>query len=132
MSTVTFTRHGGIYAVRFRYDPVLVELVKDVVPSYARSWQSPTKHWTVDVEYARELASAIRAAGHRVVGFDASSKTASDPTQWAKDLFVRVGPNRVDPVHRALTKVLHPDTDTGDGRLQQELNDARADLDERF
>lgn len=41
-------------------------------------------------------------------------------------LLAAVGPARVTAVHRALTKVLHPDTPTGDTALQQQLNDAVA------
>jgi hypothetical protein len=37
---------------------------------------------------------------------------------------------RVTPVYRALSRVVHPDTATGDTRLQQELNDAYGDLGE--
>ena len=33
MSTILFTRRGGGSAVRFRYDPTLVELLKTAVPS---------------------------------------------------------------------------------------------------
>jgi hypothetical protein len=35
-----------------------------------------------------------------------------------------VGKDRVEPVHRALVKVLHPDVG-GDTKLMQELNAAR-------
>jgi hypothetical protein len=129
MSTVIFTRRGDIYTVRFRYDPELVELLKDVVPSYARSWTKTTKEWTVHIEYAEQLAAAIRQLGHQVIGFDPPKINDHTNTDPFTALFHHVGPNRVDPVHRALTRVLHPDTDTGDTRLQQELNDARAELD---
>jgi hypothetical protein len=134
MSTVTFTRRGDTYSVRFRFDRTLVELIKDVVPSYARSWDASAKQWTVAAEPARVLASAMRQLGHQVIGLDPpniNGHNNNDPAQWAKDMFHRVGPNRIDPVHRALTKVLNPDTVTGDTAIQQELNDARADLDGR-
>jgi hypothetical protein len=50
------------------------------------------------------------------------------PTQktWAMTLFENVGKERIPDIHRALTKVLHPDNQaTGDHFLQQQLNDAR-------
>lgn len=103
ISTVVFTCHRDTYTVRYRYDPKLVELLKDVVPAFARTWEPEAKHWRIDVDYARELASAIRAAGHRVIGLDEpppKTPHSTDPAQWAHILFKRVGPDRVDPVHR--------------------------------
>jgi hypothetical protein len=44
---------------------------------------------------------------------------------WASMLFTTVGPDRAKSVHRALTKVLHPDNpNTGDDTMWRELNDA--------
>ncbi len=134
ITTVTFRRHGDAYVVRFRYDPALVELLKAVVPAYARSWNTSTREWTVNVDYANLLASAVRSLGHRAIGLDPQqppprNNTHTDPAQWAMDLLHRVGPTRREPVFRALTKVLHPDNQqTGDTRLKRELNDARAEL----
>ena len=49
-------------------------------------------------------------------------------------LFDKVGPARSQPVYRALTKILHGDDnrDTGDSRLQQQLNDAYIRLPRRL
>ncbi len=134
MSTVIFTRQGDGYGVRFRYDPALVELLKTAVPSYARSWDPSLKQWQVQATHARQLASALRRTGHQVIGCDADdppprTTTGTDPSQWAHILFRRVGPTRREPVFRALTRIFHPDLPTGDGRLQQELNAAREELD---
>jgi hypothetical protein len=130
MSTVLFACHGATYTVRFRYDPTLVELLKAAVPGYARTWNPAAKEWTVDAGHAPQLASALRATGHQVVGLDPPPPRdvpGADNTQWARILFRRVGPNRRDPVFRALTKVLHPDVG-GDHSLMQELNQAREQL----
>ncbi|WP_280234219.1 hypothetical protein [Nocardia cyriacigeorgica] len=44
---------------------------------------------------------------------------------WAEQLFRAVGRERRDKVHRALTKVPHPDLQGGSKVLMQQLNDAR-------
>jgi hypothetical protein len=93
---------------------------------------SAIAEWAIAAEFAPRPASAIRPCGHNVIGLHPptiNGHNSTDPAQWAKDLFRRVGPTRRDDVHRALTKVLPPDTATGDTRSQQELNDARAEVD---
>ena len=124
--TIVFDRVGNGYTVRFPYDPLLVELLKSRVPSYARTWFSAGKYWTVDSAYAAPLAAAFTELGCTVVGVETRTPSACDG--WAQHLFRAVGPSRVTAVHRALSKVLHPDVPTGSGVLQRELNDARAEL----
>jgi len=124
--TVVFDRVGNGYTVRFPYDALLVELLKSRVPSYARTWNSAGKCWTVDSAYAAPLAAAFTELGCTVVGVETRTPSACDG--WAQHLFRAVGPSRVTAVHRALSKVLHPDVPTGSGVLQRELNDARAEL----
>jgi len=124
--TVVFDRVGNGYTVRFPYDALLVELLKSRVPSYARTWFSAGKYWTVDSAYAAPLAAAYTELGCTVVGVETRAPSACDG--WAQHLFRAVGPSRVAAVHRALSKVLHPDVPTGSGVLQRELNDARAEL----
>jgi hypothetical protein len=137
MSTILFTRHGTTYTVRFRYDAAVIELLKAAVPGYARSWDPAAKEWTVRAGHAEQLAKALRATGHQVVGIDPprtdppprADGRIPDTAQWARILFRRIGPNRRDPVFRALTRVLHPDNPaTGDTTLQRELNSAREQL----
>ena len=124
--TVVFDLVNDRYTVRFPYDALLVELLKSRVPSYARTWNSAGKLWTVDSVYAAPLAAAFTELGCTVVGVDTRTPSACDG--WAQHLFRAVGPSRVTAVHRALSKVLHPDVPTGSGVLQRELNDARAEL----
>lgn len=115
------------YAVCFPYDPDIVTLIKRV-PSHARSWNPEIKEWRVSDVYVNELAALLKKNGHHVLGVGAANATAST-SQWAEVLFQRVGEARVESVFRALTRVLHPDNlVTGDGSLQQELNNARDDL----
>ena len=128
MTTVMFTRAGAVYTVRFDYNAAVVELLKSTVPAHARTWDKTGKQWAVDADWYQRLAAAMRAAGCTVVGLDDTRQQAHDGKEWAHTLFTAVGPARVPAVHRALTKVLHPDTATGCPVLQRELNDARAEL----
>lgn len=127
MTAIRFERRSADdYTVRFPYDREVVELVK-TVPRWARTWNAVTKQWTVDSLYVPELADELRALGHTIVGIGGEKKRNNDtdaPGAWAHMLFTAVGPSRAGAVHRALTKVLHPDTATGDTALQQQLNDA--------
>jgi hypothetical protein len=64
-------------------------------------------------------------------GEKAKRNDRNDYDRWAKLLFQAVGPDRAEAVYRALAKVLHPDTPTGDTRLQQQLNAAYSKLNGR-
>lgn len=124
--TVMFAAAGPRYTVQFSYNPAVVQTIKAVVPAAARSWSREARRWTVDIDWAGPLADALRAAGCTVIGLgDRAPRCESAP--WALGLFQAVGPHRTSAVHRALSKVLHPDNaETGCPVLQRELNDARA------
>lgn len=123
--TVLFTPAGARYVVQFAYSPVVVEIMKAVVPPAARSWSQEARKWTVDVDWVGPLGAALRAAGCIVIGLGEQAHCAS--AAWALSLFHAVGPHRTPAVHRALSKVLHPDNaETGCPVLQRELNAARA------
>ena len=125
---VRFERHDDQYVLRFAYDPSLVALVK-TVPAYARSWRPTGKVWLVDRFYAEQLARDMAALGYLVTGLESQKHESDDTADWARILLRRVGPTRVEPVFRSLTRVLHPDNaKTGDTQLQRELNAARAEL----
>lgn len=132
MSTVTLTDAGpGAVAIRFTYDRELVELLKACVPAYARRWDATWKTWTVDGYPLDHFLGAARTAGHNVIDGRAAStpppraRRPEPPREWAEELLLAVGPERREAVFRALTRVLHPDTPTGDVRLMQALNGAR-------
>lgn len=128
MTTVLFTRDGGTYTVEFAYSPVVVEMLKASVPSYARSWDKAAKQWTVAGDWAAPLAAALRGIGCTIIGLEADSSCKG----WAQHLFRAVGQRRAPAVHRALTRVLHPDNpSTGCPTLQRELNDARSELERK-
>jgi hypothetical protein len=80
-------------------------------------------------EFGPLPASAIKRAGHPTVGIEEPQPRGVGAADPFAALFELVGPERHEPVFKALTKILHPDAG-GDGRLQQQLNDARDQLDD--
>ena len=96
MTTVIFQDRGFDYAVRFRFDPTVVDLLKTAVPSYARSWNPSERMWTVDADWARPLAGILRSAGHTVTGLQPPkpppTRNGHGDADWAKTLFRRSGP----------------------------------------
>jgi hypothetical protein len=127
-TTVEFAYHPDGFAVSFAYSPKLVSIIKSTVPSRGRRWNPREKTWTVAPLWADDLATALIENGCRIIGFGVQQ--AYD--DWAKSLFAAVGPARVPAVHRALSKVLHPDNaETGCATLQKQLNTARREVEER-
>lgn len=136
------------WAVRFRYNAELVELLKTVIDWRERTWDAVSRCWYVDHDAVDYLIDAMRAEGVtvRLIGADgrpitdtgsAGTGTAGDPPpawaqpSWAETLLTVVGPDRRDAVFRALSKVLHPDTETGNNELMRELIVARELVTER-
>jgi hypothetical protein len=58
-------------SVRFAYDPDAIAILKDTVPSALRSYDPPTKTWSVHNTYGNRLAEALIAAGHTITDTDA-------------------------------------------------------------
>jgi hypothetical protein len=128
VTAVLFTPASDGHTVRFAYDPAVVAAIKQTVPGYARSWHPHSHTWLVDPFWAPVLADTLQALGHTVTGLQPAQRQAHGDADWARALFKRVGPQRYGPVYRALSRILHPDTATGDTRLQRELNTAHAEL----
>lgn len=121
---------GGRASVRFRYDPAVVRLVKSTVPGYARLWSAQARCWYIDHDWTAVLTAELVGYGHTVTT-PSSDADVSVTDTWAHQLFRAVGPQRAPAVHRALSKVLHPDNaDTGCPLLQRQLNDARSEVQE--
>lgn len=66
MRAASFTQHGPEYQFQFTFDKALVDLIKQTVPTFARSYSPPTKTWTVGAYYARALAREMESIGGRV------------------------------------------------------------------
>jgi hypothetical protein len=138
MTTITVTGPADPFAavlspdeVRFPYDRALVELLKDSVPYDEREWEPSRKVWKVEPGYYLEtfLSSAVYF-GHEVRDLRKEQEAPPPPPQepspsWADALFQAVGPERSNAVYRALSRVLHPDTEHGDHELMVQLTDAR-------
>jgi hypothetical protein len=68
VTAVTFTRRGDEFAVTFRYDRAVVELIKSVVPHYARRWVPNRREWPIEDVWSQPVgrrAARRRASRHR-------------------------------------------------------------------
>jgi hypothetical protein len=110
--------------VSFDYDPDAISIIKSIT-SKSRTYDPDTKIWTVTGTVVDDLIWMLTQAGHKVHATITGQPPSQTPTGWADALFTAVGPDRIDAVHRALTKIFHPDTTTGSHELQQQLNTAR-------
>ena len=61
MTAVMFEHRDQVYAVTLLpYDPLAVEAIKAVVPSFARRWSPLQREWLIDAVYGQRLAAALR------------------------------------------------------------------------
>ena len=110
--------------------------LKEIIKSLPnRRWDKLGKCWIIPVRHADLCGNALRAAGCEVFLTrpdgtpwtsgrpDAGHRSTPGP-DWAEGLLDAVGPQRIDKVYRALSRVLHPDAG-GDMQLMQQLNIAR-------
>ena len=127
MTAIRIIVSDGRAEVSFQYDPDVVDAIK-TVPSHRRTWDSLRKVWTVPASTIPSLIEMLEADGHRVHVTGGTNvpppRTAPAGGTWADLLLEAVGPLRVEPVHRALSRILHPDVG-GDTTLMQTLNAAR-------
>lgn len=100
-----------------------------------RKWNPDRKCWTIRLVYVDSLADALRSAGETVfltrsdgsayrTGARSHGHRGTPAPSWAETLLDAVGSDRVEPVFRALTRVLHPDAG-GDHQLMAALTAAR-------
>lgn len=50
---------NGAYVVSFPYDPMSVQMLKNAIPSTARSWDNNRKCWIIAAEYQRQAQNAL-------------------------------------------------------------------------
>jgi hypothetical protein len=130
MTAALFEHRGQVYAVTLApYDPMAVELIKAVVPSFARRWSPPRRDWVIDEVYGHRLAEALRRLNCTIIGLDdpTQRRHGADSAAWARAVFQRVGPTRAPLAYKLLSRACHPDHG-GDHQLQLELNQAYAEL----
>ena len=106
-----------------------LEVIKAVVPPFARRWSPPLREWVIDEVYGLRLCEALRRLDCTIVGLDdpLNRTHVSDSAGWARAVFQRVGPTRAPQAYTLLSRVCHPDHG-GDHQLQLELNQAYAEL----
>lgn len=124
--------HGDRWSVRFRYHEQLVELLKTRSTGATGAGHPRTGAGTSTAgRCAAWPTKAAAGAAVRWLADSACRETESEPPpdwaqpSWAETLMDAVGLQRRDAVFRALSRVLHPDTETGDNDLMRELLHAR-------
>lgn len=121
MTAVFIEIDAGEATITCAYDPDVVDTIKRL-PAPHRSWDRDRRVWLIREGYVSALASWLRADGHDVtVG---AGEADPLPENWGDALFEAVGDGLIEPVYRALSRILHPDIG-GDTQLMQELNAAR-------
>ncbi|GAC1569975.1 MAG: hypothetical protein NVS3B18_01640 [Candidatus Dormibacteria bacterium] len=113
------------------------ELLKSF-PCSERKWSPTERCWVVSGWIVNPMADALRAAGCTVYVTRADGSPYEQPKpggthgrratpapDWASVLLNAVGSDRRERVYRALSRVLHPDVETGSHELMQQLNAAR-------
>jgi hypothetical protein len=132
MTAFRFERRGGIYAVTFTYDPLVVEVLKLTVPHYPRTWNKPRREWLIEAVYGKPLADVPRRLDCTVIGIDdpPQGRCGDDPVDWVRAVFRRVGPARAPLAYKLLSRVCHPDHG-GDHQLQLELNRAYTEIERK-
>ncbi len=122
MTTVRFIEADDSewVTITFRYDPDLVELVKQVSPG-VRKYDPDTKSWSVLDEVAVRLADEMTRAGHDVVHGDEPPKPpvepgffdvitdGFDPKQAATAIVASLPGQHVGRTFREMAKILYPD-----------------------
>jgi hypothetical protein len=113
-------------SVRFSWNQDVIDELKSSIPWQDRSWDKSAGAWFVKTRFAEGLATRLRGMGHTVTVED--KRPAPEPPKsvataaWVSALFDAVGPDRAQPVYKALVRVLHPDNPTtGDTGLAQAL-----------
>jgi hypothetical protein len=120
---------GRMSAAEFASQSIAGLTSKQTVVKYRKAWKLAIEHgFATDVEPGdlidlpeaewRQYFNPPRPKGDK-------PPRKSNDKPWAIILFQAVGNERIQPVHRALTTVLHPDKKTGSHELQQQLNAAR-------
>ncbi len=129
----------GAVALRFPYDAGFISRLKGEIPAYARTYDPPSKTWTVHAAYA-DLAVALMHATFVAVTESADDRSATsppdpirrdDPDYATLHLLPSAPPELIETAYRCLSKDLHPDRG-GDHETMVELNRAITQLRERL
>jgi hypothetical protein len=124
---IRITTHGGEAWVEFRYDAEAVEIIRTIP---GREWDPEHRRWSIFAYHVNLVARRFYEADMPVT-VDGKPWTPPQhqqqkpPTNGSRppiDAFLcSVPPHLMEPVYKALVKVLHPDHE-GDLALMQALN----------
>lgn len=119
-------------SVKSAYISSPFEAKDDIKALPVRRWNPARKRWVIPESDVEVAAARLRGAGHVVEILEqkkekrtrANGEKRKYGFTWADDMFAQLPERFHDPVHRSLTKILHPDIG-GDLDAMQALNIAR-------
>ena len=135
MLVVVSLADDGRLALKSRYDPVLVDVIKNMVPSFDRTWDTVAKTWYLAPEWAEGLIETLRERGMTVT----DTRPPPPPPQTTALVVASALQEACVALHitpdapvavaeasfKALAKQHHPDVG-GDTATFQQLNEALA------
>jgi hypothetical protein len=138
MITVVFDPAYSSTRVRV-FDSFIPGLDEVILALPDAEWSAREDCWTLPLWHAHEIALKLpdepidwrgfgledAATGRRKKQARTKVSTPKDTSAWAQNLFTAVGPDRGEQVFRVLTRILHPDSPTGDTELMRQLISAR-------
>lgn len=97
----SITRDGNSLIVTFRYDPDLVQALKDTVPYTDRRWDSSRKAWLVAPQYGKQIQDLfMQHLGEHVI-LPASNGAAASELRILDIRYVGATKERPDGAHTA-------------------------------
>ena len=123
----------GRLALKSRYDPSLVDVIKTLIPSWARTWDGDVKTWSLAPEWGDGLIERLRELGMTVTDRrpppappQTTALTVASALQEACEA-LHITPDApvavAEASFKALAKRYHPDVG-GDTATFQQLNEA--------
>jgi hypothetical protein len=132
MLVVISLADDGRLALKCRYDPALVDVIKTMIPSYDRTWDTVAKTWYLASEWGDGLIERLRELGMIVTDRrppppSTTAPTVVSPALHEACLALYITPDApvvvAEASFKALAKQHHPDVG-GDTATFQALNDA--------
>jgi hypothetical protein len=134
MLVVVSVADDGRLALKARYDPGLVDVIKTMIPSYDRTWDTVAKTWYLASEWGDGLIERLRELGMIVTDRRpppsppaTAVALAVPPALHEACVALHITPDApvavAEASFKALAKRYHPDVG-GDTAIFQQLNDA--------
>lgn len=109
----------GLIAVRFDYDPNLVQRLKTGIPRQNRSWDPDRKLWLIDPPH-EPAARRILGLPPKTLG-DVKKRFSTSIETAVANMFDQLPTHLRESTYKALVRIWHPDIG-GDTKATQALN----------